>query len=92
MSALQQKKLLRQRIYDIACGALGGEFTDDEFADADFLSRFIPALRLAFGCQDREFFWYPSNLHHFDNVDSTTDFLFCHGVRANFKPSNKGKS
>lgn len=84
MNALQQKKLLRQRIHDIASGALGSNFTENEFANADFLSRFIPALRAVLGDQGRDWFWYPTALHHFDNVDSTTDFLFSAGVRANF--------
>ena len=84
------KAALRQRIADIATGAAGAEFDhDDEWANADMLSRFVPALRVQFGLDaegnertDRAHLWFLSNLHYFDDVDSVTDFFFEHGVRA----------
>jgi hypothetical protein len=86
----EAKAALRQRIADIAVGASGSEFDNgDEFATADFLSRFVPALRVQFGLDaegkergDRNYFWFPSNLGRYDNIDTTTDFFFEHGVRA----------
>jgi len=84
------KAELRQRVADIATGAAGSAFdTDDEFATAGFLSRFIPALRTQFGIDGEgkeigrwSFLWDLHNLHYFDTVDTTTDFLFEHDVRA----------
>jgi hypothetical protein len=83
---------LRQRIEDIALGAEGDEGVLDKngwFAGAHCLSRLIPALRARFGLDDEgnertdiKYLWYPSNLDSFDNVDTITDFLYEHGVRA----------
>lgn len=86
----QTKAALRQRIADIATGAAGTAFdTDDEFATAGFLSRFIPALRTQFGVDGEgkeigrwSFLWDLHNLHYYDNVDTTTEFLFDNDVRA----------
>jgi hypothetical protein len=86
----EAKAALRQRVADIATGANGGLFdNDDEFATAGFLSRFIPALRAQFGIDSEGkaidrwlFLWDLHNLHYYDNVDTTTDFLFEHDVRA----------
>lgn len=86
------KDALRQRIEDIALGAEGEAGVLDSahfFANAIFLSRFLPALKAAFGTdesgnerQDRKHFWYLSNLDNYDTVDTTTEFLWNHGVRA----------
>jgi hypothetical protein len=80
---------VRQRVEDIAMGAAGYDFSGDEWATAEFLSRFIPALKVQFGMDnegkdrnDRVCLWFPSNLHHYDNVDTTTEFFFELGVRA----------
>jgi hypothetical protein len=89
------KAALRQRVEDIAMGAAGFDFTvEGEFATANFLSRFMPALKVQFGYdrvpdetkpQKREsnhYLFALHNLEHFDNIDSTADFLFENGVRA----------
>lgn len=84
------KAALRQRITDIATGAAGGVFDDgDNFATADFLARFVPALRVQFGLDSEgkevarwDHLWFASNLDRYDNVDTTTDFLFANDVRA----------
>lgn len=89
------KSALRQRVEVLAMGAAGYDFkAEGEFATAGFLSRFIPALKLQFGYdrvpddtkpQQREnnhYLWSVSNLEYFDNIDSTTEFLFEQGVRA----------
>lgn len=87
----EDKEALRQRIEDIAVGAEGegGPATNDWWANAHCLSRFVPALKAQFGMdekgeerKDRNCFWYPVNLYHFDNVDTTTEFFWDHGVRA----------
>jgi len=84
------KAALRQRIADIATGAAGYKFDGaDEWANADFLARFVPALRVQFGLdsegnerRDRNHFWFLSNVNHYENVDTTSEFFFEHGVRA----------
>jgi len=81
------KATLRQRIEDIAVGAAGYDFkAEDEFATADFLSRFVPALKIQFGLVadgvSNDYLWMPSNLGNYDSIDSTTDFLFRNDVRA----------
>jgi hypothetical protein len=83
---------LRQRVADIAVGAAGYDFkADGEFAAAEFLSRFIPALQVQFGVKNEgneknrssnDYLWKPYNFAHFNDIDSTTDFLFAHQVRA----------
>jgi len=83
---------LRQRIEDIAVGAAGYDFkAEGQFATAEFLSRFIPALQIQFGWVKNEgeknqssnhWLWSHINLAHYDDIDSTTDFLFEHEVRA----------
>lgn len=87
-----EKAALRQRIADIASGAAGLDFdAEDEFATADFLSRFIPALKTRFEAQSdkRDYLWYPGNLDNFDRVESTTEFLWNHGIRAAAKSTGK---
>ena len=86
----EQRAALRQRIADIATGAAGYEFDNgDEFATADFLARFVPALRVQFGFDEKReelkkfnHLWSLINLQNYNDVDSTTDFFFDHGVRA----------
>jgi hypothetical protein len=82
---------LRQRVADIACGASGTPFdSEDDFATADFLSRFIPALKANFETKGRDYLWSPYNIDRFDRIDSTTQFLWEHGVRADMKPDKEG--
>lgn len=77
------KAALRQRVADIASGAAGYRFdAEDEFATADFLSRFVNALKDQLNTGDREYAFGLHCLQHFDNVDSTTDHLFECGFRA----------
>jgi hypothetical protein len=79
---------LRQRVHDIACGAAGYQFDgEEEWATAEFLSRFLPALKAQFGESPdpqigRDYLWAITNLNHYNDIDTTADFLFEHGVRA----------
>lgn len=74
---------LRQRVADIACGALGGNFDhEDEFATADFLERFMPALKVVFGTEDNGYAFGLHCLGHFNNIDTTTKHLWDCKVRA----------
>lgn len=85
------KAALRQRVADIANGSAGYDFdAEGEFATASFLERFIPALELTFGYERKvehgtvsnSYLFKAHNLAHFNEIDSTTDFLFESGVRA----------
>lgn len=77
-----QKAALRQRVRDIATGAAGYEFdSDDEFATADFLSRFVAALQITFGNEQNGFLWKPHCLGGWDNIDAATEQLWAHGIR-----------
>lgn len=81
----QQKKALRRRVSDIANGAAGYLFDqEDEFATASFLERFVPAIEVSFGFNESNhtYICKTHNLGHFNNIDSTTDFLWEQGVRA----------
>ena len=74
---------LRQRVADAATGAAGFEFdVDSEWANAEILSRLIPALQVIFGDDGNKHLWMPGNLHHFNDVDSITNFLWDHKIRA----------
>lgn len=88
------KAHLRQRVADIATGAAGFEFDcDAEFATAEFLQRFIPALQVMFEVKPKkdadghfvtpgnEYLFRAHNFANYNDVQSTTDFLFEHGVR-----------
>lgn len=84
-----EKAALYQRVADIAAGASMGESSSDDehfFATADFLSRFIPALKVEFLCEangkSNKFAFEPHCLAHFENVEKTVDHLFNIGVRA----------
>lgn len=68
---------------DIASGAAGYKFEQEgEFATADFLSRFVNALKEQLDFDGKEYVFGLHCLQHFDNVDSTTDHLFESGIRA----------
>jgi hypothetical protein len=79
---------LRRRVHDIACGAAGYQFdAEGEWATAEFLSRFVPALKAQFGESpdpqiSRDYLWRIDCLNHYDNIDTAADFLFENGVRA----------
>ena len=78
-----QKAALRRRVADIAIGAAGYNFDDpDEFATAEFLERFVCALEVAFGNEHNQYLWKPHCLSRWDNIDSSTEALWDHGVRA----------
>lgn len=85
----KQYQALRQRIGDIYHGALGQNFDKDQWANAEILSRVIPALKALFGRKPRDYLFYPSNLHYFDTPDSATDFLWGADVRATDKPQKE---
>lgn len=73
------KAAFRQRVHDIACGAAGYNFDkEEEFATAEFLERFVCALRDTFGTAEHKYMWEPHCLGHFNNIDSTTEFLWDH--------------
>lgn len=79
------KKALRQRVCDLATGAAGFKFDEEgELATADFLSRFIPAIEVAFGinAENHSYVCKVHNLQHFNDIDSTTEYLWEEGIRA----------
>lgn len=88
----EARAALRHRVSDIAVGAAGYNFdTEDEWAGAQMLSRFLPALKAQFGEEEEDekgrksnnhFLFESHNLEHYDNIDSATDFLFKNGIRA----------
>lgn len=74
-----EKTAIRQRVRDIACGAAGYNFDkEDEWATAEFLERFVCALRDTFGNEKNAYMWQPHCLSHFNNIDSTASFLWDH--------------
>lgn len=77
------KLALRKRVADIAIGAAGFNFdSEEEFATADFLERFVPALEICFGTDGNSYLWRPHCLGKWDTIDSATEALWEHGVRA----------
>jgi hypothetical protein len=75
----QEKAALRQRVRDIACGAAGYNFDkEDEYATAEFLERFVCAIRDTFGSEKNAYMWQPHCLAHFNDINSTTSFLWEH--------------
>ena len=86
----EQRQALRQRVEDICAGATYGEvyeYSVDQYPfSATDLSRIVPALQKAFLCMEEgrhnDYLFRPMQLDHYENVDSITDFLFDHGVRA----------
>jgi hypothetical protein len=87
----EARAALYRSLEDMALGAEGdgGVMNSDEwFAGAHCLSRWLPAIKARFGLDDDgkertdiNYLWSPSNLHQFDNVKTATDFLFEAGVR-----------
>ena len=78
-----QKEALRRRVADVAIGSAGYSFdVESKFATPDFLSRFVPALEVLFAVEKREWMWKAHNMDKFENIDTTTHFLYEHGVRA----------
>lgn len=79
----EQKAALRQRVADIAIGAAGYNFDDEsEFATAEFLERFVPALRVCFGTDGNDYLWSAHCLGKWNDIDSSTQALWENGVRA----------
>lgn len=78
-----QKAALRRRVADIAIGAAGYDFdSPDEFATAEFLERFVCAMKVCFGNDRNEYLWKPHCLGKWENIDSAADALWENGVRA----------
>lgn len=78
----QQRAALLRRVTDVYSGAIGQEWSEDEFATAEILSRVIPALRELFSKQWKDYMNSPHSLHHFDNARMAADWLFQEGIRA----------
>ncbi len=76
-----QKKLLRQRVADIAIGVGATEFARDEdiFWQLENLARFIGGLNEAFRAE--EYVWGYWNLQYWETLDKATDFLWEGGAR-----------
>ena len=78
----EQYAALLQRVTDIYSGALGIEWTADEWATADTLSRIIPALKELFSVETAQYVWSPGNLRYFDTAENAAKFLYESGSRA----------
>ena len=86
----EQYDALRQRVLDICAGATYGEIYEIETEQYPFcatdLSRIVMALRRAFLCEEEGkhncYLFVPIQLNHYETVETITDFLFEHGVRA----------
>ena len=81
----EEMTALRQRVADVFSGACGRNMdSDEEFIGMEEASRIMPALKALFRKEDdkRTYLWEPSNLGHFDNIDSATEFLFKANIRA----------
>ena len=80
----EQRAALLRRLTDIYSGALGEEWTEDQFATAEILGRAVPVIRDLIGAQqeDRKWYWEANNMGHFDNPETATEFLFRNGFRA----------
>ena len=81
----QQRAALLRRVTDVYSGALGGEWDDEQWANAETLSLVIPALKELFGEQlseGMEYVWGQHCLRYFDTAESATSHLFSAGIRA----------
>jgi len=74
---------LLQRLTDIYAGAQGCIWGDDDFANAEVLSRAARVIKDIFA-EQKEYSWYweIGNIHYFDNPQAACDFLFEQGFRA----------
>jgi len=77
-----QKAALLQRLRDIYSGALGQEWSNEDFATAEVLSRVLPAVRTSFGIEDNSSTLSHYCLHHYDTPETAAEFLYDQGVRA----------
>lgn len=86
-----QKDTLRNNVWCVCCGAMGMNVdVDNDIIGVEELSRIAPALREMFrgeqvtdaGACRRDHLFSLSNLDSFYCVNSITDLLFNHGVRA----------
>lgn len=84
----EQYAALRQRVEDVCAGATYGEcyLMDDYTFSATELSRIVIACQRAFICEEdgnrNDYLFKPHNLDEYESVDSITEFLFNHKVRA----------
>lgn len=89
MREAQEKKRLRQRLTDLAQGAMGHCFVPDGEEDTagmaaemgiESFGRWVGAIQRTFGADDNAFdkTWM---LEHYDTLDAATDFLWDCGVR-----------
>ncbi len=84
---IKGKVRLLQRVRDIAFGATGGEFHDsNEVFCPDDLCRFILALQAAFQVDTESkkngYLFKVHNIDEYETIETTTDFLWDHKVRA----------
>jgi hypothetical protein len=78
----RQKAALLQRLNDIYSGAMGQQWSEDDFATAEILSRVLPVVREAFGIDEKRWVLGHSALHYYDKPDTAAEMLYCEGVRA----------
>lgn len=79
-----ERSALLQRIEDIWTGANGGcPPSGDDFANASLLATFVVGCQRTFDPKKQErWAWEIHNLNHYDTPQSTADFLYERGVRA----------
>jgi hypothetical protein len=85
LTKAQKEEAARQKLLEIVhavyCGAMGGDWDEDQFATAEILSRVIPALQSMFPAENRDYMWRGACLQYFDTAESATEHLFTNGVR-----------
>jgi len=80
--AIEKAKLL-QRVTDVYSGAMGAEWSEDEWATAEILANAIHALKGVFGKQvEWGHMWECHCIGYYDTPAKATEFLFGVGIRA----------
>ena len=68
---------LEKFVYGVYCGALGGKWSDDDFATAEQLGNIVPALQKMYDPGEKQpFLWTGYALRHYDNPKSATEFIY----------------
>lgn len=77
-----EKAALLQRLRDIYSGAQGQEWSEDDFATAEILSRVLPVIRETFALDEKLWILGHHTLTYFDRPESAVERLYAEGVRA----------
>jgi hypothetical protein len=77
-----QKAALLQRVTDIYSGAQGQEWSEDDFATAEILSRVLPVIRKTFALDEKIWILGHHALVYFDRPETAAERLYAEGVRA----------